>query len=344
MSAIPGNDRRVVLARRPSGEPVEADFRLEEAPAGTPGDGEVLLETLYLSLDPYMRGRMAEGPSYAQNVAVGEPMVGQGVARVLASGHPDYREGDLVLAPTGWRSRPLLAADDLMRRDPAMERPAYALGVLGMPGFTAYIGLLDIGEPKPGETVVVSAATGAVGSVVGQIAKLKGCRVVGVAGGEDKCRHAVDDLGFDACIDRRGGDLDARLAAACPDGIDIYFENVGGAVFAAVLPLLNVGARVPVCGLIAHYNTGFEGEGPDRSPRLMVNLVIKRIRMQGFLVFDHYGPRYDEFVATMNEWLRDGAIRYREDVADGLENAPQAFIGMLRGENVGKQVVRVAGD
>jgi NADPH-dependent curcumin reductase CurA len=225
-----------------------------------------------------------------------------------------------------------------------MSHPSYALGVLGMPGFTAYMGLLDIGQPKVGESVVVAAATGAVGSVVGQIAKLKGCRVVGIAGGADKCRAAVEELGFDACIDHHSPDLGALLAAACSQGIDVYFENVGGKVFDAVLPLLNTRARVPVCGLISQYNASALPAGPDRSPLLMGTLLTKRIRMQGFIIFDDYGHRYPEFAQAMGQWLASGQIKFREDVVDGLENAPQAFIGLLQGQNYGKLIVRVAHD
>jgi NADPH-dependent curcumin reductase CurA len=225
-----------------------------------------------------------------------------------------------------------------------MAHPSYALGVLGMPGFTAYMGLLDIGAPKAGETVVVAAATGAVGSVVGQIAKLKGCRVVGIAGGADKCRSAVQELGFDACVDHRSPNLAALLTAACPKGIDVYFENVGGKVFEAVLPLLNSAARVPVCGLIAHYNETALPEGPDRSPVLMRTLLTKRIRMQGFIIFDDYGHRYPEFAKDMSQWVGDGKIKVHEDFVDGLENAPLAFIGLLEGKNFGKLIVRVAQD
>ena len=337
-------NHRIVLNSRPVGAPTPENFRIEEAPIAAPATGEVLLRTLYLSLDPYMRGRMSDGPSYAAPVALGEVMVGGTVSRVESSNHPDFKPGDLVLGQSGWQSLALSDGNGLNKLDAAMTHPSLALGVLGMPGFTAYMGLLDIGQPKAGETVVVAAASGAVGSVVGQIAKLKGCHVVGIAGGADKCRYVVDELGFDACIDHRSPDLKQQLASACPKGIDVYFENVGGAVFDAVLPLLNTKARVPVCGLIAHYNDTTLPPGPDRLGLLTRTLLIKRIKMQGFIIFDDYAHRYGEFFAEMSQWLKDGKIKFREDVIDGLENAPQAFIGLLEGKNFGKLVVRVARD
>jgi hypothetical protein len=337
---VPETFRRIVLTQRPQGAPKPGDFRLEEAPIPTPGEGEVLLRTLYLSLDPYMRGRMSDAPSYAPPMAVGDVVVGGTVSRVEASRHPDYREGDLVVAYSGWQEYALSNGTGLTKLDSAMPHPSYALGVLGMPGFTAYMGLLDLGAPQPGETLVVAAATGAVGSVVGQIGKLKGCRVVGVAGGQEKCRYAVEELGFDACIDHRATDFPAQLAAACPAGIDVYFENVGGAVLEAVIPLLNLKARVPVCGLIAHYNDEALPSGPDHLPLLMSAVLRKRLKVQGFIVFD-YAPRYAEFISEMTPWVEQGKIKYREDVVEGLENAPTAFIGLLEGRNFGKLIVRV---
>ncbi len=344
MTQTATTNRQILLASRPVGAPTPSNFTLASTAVPVAGPGQVLLRTVYLSLDPYMRGRMSEAASYAASAALNAPMVGATVCRVAASQHPDFAEGDWVLAYTGWQDYALSDGTGLTKLDAAMARPSYALGVLGMPGFTAYMGLLDIGAPKAGETVVVAAATGAVGSVVGQIAKLKGCRVVGIAGGADKCRSAVQDLGFDACIDHHSPDLAAQLAAACPQGIDVYFENVGGKVFDAVLPLLNTGARVPVCGLIAHYNATALPDGPDRSPLLMRTLLTKRIRMQGFIIFDDYGHRYPEFAQDMVQWLASGQIKFREDMVDGLENAPQAFIGLLEGKNFGKLVVRVAND
>ena len=337
-------NRRIVLASRPVGAPTPDDFRLEESALPAQAAGQLLLRTLYLSLDPYMRGRMSDAPSYAAPVAVGEVMVGGTVSRVEASQHPDFQAGDLVLGQTGWQSHALSDGKGLTKLDAKMTQPSLALGVLGMPGFTATMGLLDIGQPKAGETVVVGAASGAVGAVVGQIAKLKGCRVVGIAGGADKCRYVVDELGFDDCLDHRAADLKQRLAAACPNGIDVYFESVGGAVFDAVLPLLNAKARIPVCGLIAHYNDTALPPGPDRLGLLTRTLLTKRIKMQGFIIFDDYADRYGEFFAQMSTWLKDGQIKYREDLVDGLENASQALIGLLEGKNFGKLVVRVAND
>ncbi|HEY5672082.1 MAG TPA: NADP-dependent oxidoreductase [Malonomonas sp.] len=337
-------NRKIVLNSRPVGAPTADNFRLEETAPPFPADGQVLLRILNLSLDPYMRGRMSDAASYAPPVPLGEVMVGGTVARVENSLHPDYRPGDLVLSYSGWQDYALSDGSDLTKLDRQMRHPSLALGILGMPGFTAYMGLLDIGQPRAGETVVVAAASGAVGSVVGQIAKLKGCRVVGIAGGAEKCRFVTEKLGFDACLDRRSGDLPKELAKACPKGIDVYFENVGGAVFDAVLSLLNVNARIPVCGLIAHYNDTSLPDGPDRLGLLTRTLLTRRIKMQGFIIFDDYGPRFDEFFSQMSTWVKGGKIRFREDLVDGLENAPQAFIGLLEGKNFGKLVIQVATD
>lgn len=342
MPQCPSLNRRIVLAERPRGAPTSASFRLEQAPVPTLSDGQVLLRTLYLSLDPYMRGRMSDAPSYAAPVALGAVMVGGTVGRVEASKHRDYGEGELLLAYSGWQDYAVSDGAGLTKLDPAMPRPSYALGVLGMPGLTAYGGLLDIGAPQAGETLVVGAATGAVGSVVGQMAKLKGCRVVGVAGGAEKCLYAVEELGFDTCLDHRRPELPQRLAEACPKGIDIYWENVGGAVFDAVLPLLNTKARIPVCGLIAHYNAERLPTGPDRVPLLLGAILRKRLKVQGFIVFSDYGHLYPRFISEMTAWVRQGKIKCREDVVDGLENAPEAFIGLLEGRNFGKLVVRVS--
>lgn len=340
MSDISFINRRIVLAAYPRGVPTAEHFRLETHPVPDPAEGQVLLRTIYLSLDPYMRNLMAEtGPGYAPPVALGGTMVGGTVSRVVASRHPGWRAGDLVLANAGWQDYALSDGSDLMPVGD-LAQPSLALGGLGMPGFTAYVGLLDIGQPRPGETVVVAAATGAVGAVVGQIAKLKGARVVGIAGGADKCRFAVEELGFDACIDRRDGHLGEKLAAACPDGTDVYFENVGGEVLDAVLPLLNVGARVPVCGFIAHYNDEATA-GPDRRPALLAAVLQKRVRVQGFIILDHYANRFEAFRREMGEWVADGKIRLREDRVEGLERAPEALAGLLQGRNFGKVVVRV---
>lgn len=307
-----------------------------------PADGQVLLRTLYLSLDPYMRNVMEEvAPVYAQSVPLGNTMVGGTVNRVIVSKHPSFREGELVLGNAGWQDFTLSDGSDLNSIGD-LTHPSHALGVLGMPSFTAYVGLLEVGQPQLGETVVVAAATGAVGSVVGQLAKIKGARVVGIAGGADKCRYAVEELGFDLCLDRRSLNLAEQLADACPKGIDVYFENVGGVVWDAVLPLLNIRARVPVIGVIAHYNEAESPQGPDRLPKTMSAVLQKRIRMEGVIILDHYAQRYEAFRRDMDEWVRTGRVKAREDVVDGLENAPAAFIGLLEGRNFGKLVVRVA--
>ena len=335
-------NRRIVLNARPRGAPTAEDFRFENDPVPKPESGQVLLRTLYLSLDPYMRGRMSDGPSYAAPVAIGDVMVGGTVSRVEVSKHGDFKVGELVLGYTGWQDYALSDGKGLTAISYEERHPSRALGVLGMPGFTAYMGLLDIGRPVAGETVVAAAASGAVGSVVGQIAKIKGCTVVGIAGGEDKCRYVIDELGFDFCVDHRADDLPGHLAAACPKGIDVYFENVGGAVFDAVLPLLNAKARVPVCGLIAAYNATELPPGPDRLGLLVGTLLRKRIRMQGFIVFDDYAPRWSEFAGAMGEWVQEGRVKVREDIVFGLENAPEAFIGLLQGKNFGKLVIQLA--
>jgi NADPH-dependent curcumin reductase len=337
-----GINRRIVLATRPQGLPRPENFRLEETPVPTPAAGQVLLRTRYLSLDPYMRNLMEEiGPGYAPSINLGEPMVGGTVNEVIRSQHPHFKAGDLVLGNAGWQDYSLSDGSDLQKTG-AIAEPSQALGGLGMPGFTAYVGLLDIGQPKAGETLVVAAATGAVGSIVGQIAKLKGLRVVGIAGGADKCRHATDVLGFDACIDRNDPAFAEKLTAACPQGIDIYFENVGGEIFTAIFPLLNHKARVPVCGLIAHYNDDELPSGPNLLPSLMTQVLRKRIRIEGFVILDHYADRFESFQRDMNEWVNSGKIKFQEDKVHGLENAPAAFIGLLQGKNLGKLLVEVA--
>lgn len=337
-------NRRIVLNSRPHGAPVATDFRLDHLEIPTPKAGEILLRTVYLSLDPYMRGRMSDAPSYAPPIAMGDVMVGGTVGRVMVSRHPDFSEGDWVLAYSGWQDYYVSDGNGLMRLGKELAHPSLALGVLGMPGFTAYMGLLDIGQPQAGETVVMAAATGAVGSAVGQIAKLKGCRVVGIAGGPVKCQAGVEMFGFDACIDHHAPDFPARLAQACPKGIDVYFESVGGKVFDAVLPLLNAKARVPVCGLIAHYNDTELPRGANRLPLLMQALLIRRIKAQGFIIFDDYGSHYNEFATAMGSWVKEGKVKYLEDIVDGLEEAPKAFIGLLTGKNFGKLVIRVGSD
>lgn len=344
MSQSAMQNRRWVLASRPHGAPTPENFRLEEQPIPEPEEGQVLLRTEWLSLDPYMRGRMSDAPSYSPPVEIGAVMVGGTVSRVERSNHPDFKPGEWVLGYSGWQTHALSDGKDLVKLGDNPAHPSWSLGILGMPGFTAYMGLLDIGQPKSGETLVVAAATGPVGATVGQIGKIKGCRVVGVAGSEEKCRHAVEVLGFDQCIDHHADDFAQQLADACPDGIDVYYENVGGKVFDAVLPLLNTSARVPICGLVSGYNATDLPDGPDRLPLLMGTLLKKRIRMQGFIIAQDYGDRIDEFQAQMGRWVQEGKIHYREQVTDGLENAPQALIGLLEGKNFGKVVIRVAAD
>ena len=326
------------------GAPSLSNFNFIESEKPTAKQGELLLRTVFLSLDPYMRGRMNDAKSYAEPVAIDEVMVGGTVCRVEESNHPDYSVGEWVVSFSGWQDYAISDGVDLLKLGQQPTQPSYALGVMGMPGLTAYMGLLDIGQPKAGETVVVAAATGAVGSLVGQIAKLKGCKVVGIAGGAEKCRSAVEDLGFDICLDHKSPDLAAQLEQACDSGIDVYFENVGGKVFDAVLPLLNACARIPLCGMISQYNATELPEGPDRMFSLMGNLLVKRIKMQGFIVFDDYGHRYNEFSQDMSQWLKDGKIKYREDLVEGLENTVESFIGLLEGKNFGKQVMRVGPD
>jgi hypothetical protein len=334
-------NRRIVLAARPKGAPTPANFRLEEAPVPALRDGQVLTRTLWASIDPYMRGRMNDGPSYAVPVAIGGVMGGDTVGRVVESRHPGFAPGDLVLGDGAWQDYAAEDGGKLIKLDPAMKRPSYSLGVLGMPGYTAWHGLLEIGRPQQGETVVVSAATGAVGAVVGQLAKRAGARAVGVAGGPQKCAWAMKTLGLDACLDHREADLPKRLAAACPDGIDVYFENVGGKVLDAVLPLLNKDSRVPVCGLISQYNMDRLPEGPDTRPRLLSTILTKRAKFQGYIISDHW-DRFPEFLKAMTPLVEAGAIKTREDVVEGLENTVPAFIGLLEGRNFGKLVVHVA--
>ena len=335
-------NRQIVLNTRPIGVPTTANFKLVEGMVPMPSDGQVLLRTLYLSLDPYMRGRMSDAESYAPSVALDAVMVGATVSIIETSLNADFKLGDLVLSANGWQDYALSDGKGLIKLDKKSKQPSLNLGILGMPGFTAYMGLLDIGQPKANETVVVAAASGAVGAVVGQIAKLKGCYVVGVAGGADKCRYVVDELGFDVCLNHHNEDFAQQLSNACSKGIDIYFESVGGKVFDAVLPLLNTKARIPVCGMIASYNNTSLPRGPDRLGLLESILLRKRIKMQGFIIFDDYASRYPEFVKQMSAWLQQGKIKFLEDITDGLENAPEAFIGMLKGKNFGKSIVRIS--
>ncbi len=329
-------NRQILLQSRPQGAPGLDNFELIETPIPEPGEGEVLMHTLYLSLDPYMRGRMSAAKSYAKPATIGQPMVGGTVGEIVKSRNPKYAAGDIVLGYGGWQEYALSNGAGLRKLDPKAAPVSTALGVLGMPGMTAYVGLTEIGQPKPGETVVVAAASGAVGSVVGQIAKIKGARAIGIAGGAEKCRFVAQELGFDACVDHRAPDLAQQLEAACPKGIDVYFENVGGAVQQAAWPLLNDFARVPVCGLIAQYNATNPMPGPD-----MFSVLRKRLLLRGFIVSD-FAAKQGDFLRDVGEWVRTGRLKYREDIVDGLEHAPASFLGLLAGKNFGKMLVRVA--
>jgi len=339
---MPQTGKRVVLASRPVGEPKTSDFRIEDYAIPTPGDGEVLLRTIWLSLDPYMRGRMSDGPSYAAPVPINGVMEGEGVSEVMASNNPKFAKGDIVAIRSGWQSHALSDGKGLRKVDPKLGSISTAVGVLGMPGMTAYTGLLEIGKPKAGETVVVAAASGAVGSAVGQIARIKGARAVGIAGGKDKCDYVKNELGFDECVDHRDPNLAAKLKAACPNGIDVYFENVGGAVFEAVFPLLNPFARMPVCGLIAQYNDT-QATVPNWAAAMMRNVLTKRLNIRGFIVSD-FAAMHGDFLRDMSQWVREGKVKHREFITEGLENAPSAFMGLLKGANFGKQLVRVGPD
>jgi NADPH-dependent curcumin reductase CurA len=334
-------NRRIVLAARPSGAPTAGSFRLEQRPVPELADGQVLLRTVYLSLDPYMRGRMSDAPSYAPPVAIDDVMVGATVSRIEESRHGAFAIGDLVLSFSGWQELAVTSGGAIMKLDARIPKPTYALGVLGMPGFTAYVGLLDIGNPQPGETVVVAAATGAVGAVVGQLAAIRGARAVGIAGGPEKCAFAREVFGFDACIDHRDPKFGEKLADACPKGVDVYFENVGGRVLEAVLPRLNDFARIPVCGVISRYNAEGPAPGPDRTDELLMAVVRKRLRLQGFIILDH-DARRPQFFADMLTWVRDGRVKTREDIVSGLENAPGALLRLLGGKNFGKVIVQVS--
>ncbi len=333
-------NRRVLLKSRPQGEPTPANFDVVDAPLPEPKDGEYLSRTIWLSLDPYMRGRMSEAKGYAANLNLGDAMVGGTVGQVVASRNPKFKEGDFVVEYSGWQSHAVSTGAMSMKLDPKVAPLSTALSVLGMPGQTAWWGLMKIGTPKAGETVVVSAASGAVGSVVGQLAKLQGCRAVGIAGGQDKCDYVVKELGFDACVDYKaaGANLFKAIREACPKGIDVYFENVGGAVQAAVLPQLNDFARVPLCGLISQYNEMQMNPGPDW--RL---LLVKRALVKGFIVSDHFADMQG-FWQDVPAAVKAGKIKYREDIVKGLDKAPEAFIGLLKGRNFGKLLVQVSDD
>ncbi len=341
--------KRVVLAARPDGAPTPENFRLEDAQMPEPGPGEFLVRVLWLSLDPYMRGRMDESKSYAKPVPIGGTMEGGTVGQVVASNNDRFASGDFVLTHSGWCSHAVSDGKGVRKLDPDMAPIQTALGVLGMPGMTAYVGLHEHGRPKAGETLVVGAASGAVGSVVGQLAKIAGLRAVGVAGGAEKCAYVVDELGFDACIDHRAAPdadaLRAQLAEACPDGVDIYYENVGGKTLEAVIGLMNQFGRIPVCGTIAWYDLGGLGagavEGPNTLPRVWRSILVNRLSVRGFIVWDH-ADRFKEFLTEVSGHIREGRLKYRETVTEGLENAPEAFLSLLKGGNFGKQLVKVA--
>ena len=337
--------QRVTLASRPSGAPVAANFKLETAPVPSPGNGEVLVRVHYMSLDPYMRGRMDDAKSYAAPVPIGGTMEAGGVGEVIASNSPAFQPGDIAFGMFGWASHGCLPAVELRKLDPAHGPITAALGVLGMPGFTGWYGLTEFGRPKSGETLVVAAATGPVGSMVGQVARLAGLRTVGIAGGAEKCALAQEKFGFDACVDHRAHDTAADLRRAvgdaCPDGIDIYFENVGGKEFEAVLPLMNTFGRIPVCGMIAGYNLGgVVPPGPDRLPMLWRSVLIKHLSINGFIISNHF-DLYPKFLGLIGPKVASGEIAYLEDIAEGLENAPAAFIRLLTGGNMGKQIVKL---
>jgi NADPH-dependent curcumin reductase CurA len=331
-------NRQITLAARPVGFPKVSDFHLVYSPVPSPSAGEVLVRSVYLSLDPYMRGRMSDADSYARPVAIGELMIGGAVAIVVESAHPEFRSGDAVEGMLGWQEYAVAQGHELRKIDPSLAPISTALGVLGMPGLTAFFGLVDLCDPQPGETVVVSGAAGAVGMLVGQIAKVKGCRVVGVAGSDAKISWLLDELHFDAALNyKTAEDFDGKLKELCPDGIDVYFDNVGGAITDAVVRLLNAKARISVCGQSSQYNL----ETPEVGPRWLLQLIVKQANVQGFLV-SGYAERFPEGFAQLAIWLKQGKLKYREEVAQGIEAAPQAFIGMLQGKNQGKQLVRLS--
>ena len=334
-------NRQIILKSRPKGAPTKDTLEMITSDIPTAGEGQMLLRTEFLSLDPYMRGRMSDAPSYAAPVEIGGVMVGGTVGQVVTSHLDGFKPGDFVMAYSGWQDYALSNGVGVANLGQSPAHPSWALGVLGMPGFTAWAGLTKIGAPKAGETIVVASATGPVGATVGQIGKILGCRVVGIAGGAEKCAYAVADFGFDACIDHKAADFDEQLKAATPDGIDVYFENVGGMVLDAVIPQLNPNARVPVCGLISQYNATGLPAGPDRMNWLMGQILRKKIKFQGFIIFDDFGHLYPEFAAQMAAWVEAGKVKYVEEIIDGLEAAPAAFIGLLNGENFGKRVIRV---
>ena len=330
--------REVRLAARPQGWPKASDFELAEVPLAEPGPGEVLVRNVWMSVDPYMRGRMNDAKSYVAPFRVGEALEGGAIGRVVASRHPGFAEGDAVSSMLGWREHFVSDGSGLAKVDARRAPLSAYLGALGMPGMTAWVGMLDIGKPREGETVFVSGAAGAVGSAAGQIAKLKGARVVGSAGSPDKVAHLTDDLGFDAAFDYKAVDLDEALAGAAPAGVDVYFDNVGGEHLRAALARVNPFARIPLCGMISVYND----ETPPPGPNNLATMVRNRVTMQGFIVSDHFA-RMPEFHEEMGAWVAEGKVKYRETVLEGIEKAPEAFLGLLGGENVGKMLVRLHG-
>ena len=330
-------NRQVLLKRRPTGAPTTADFDIADGPIPDPGDEEVLVRGIYLSLDPYMRGRISGARSYAKPVDIGAVMEGRVVGQVVRSRDPGFREGDYVYGGYGWQLYSAASAKDLIKLDPKEAPLSTALGVLGMPGLTAYVGLSEIGRPQRGETVVVSAASGAVGAVAGQLAKRAGAQIVGIAGGADKCRYVEGELGFDAAIDHRG-DLGAALDRACPQGIDVYFENVGGAVQQAVFPRLNDFGRMVMCGMVSEYNDVEPRPGPN-----LMSVVRKRLKIQGFIVSDEW-QRFGEYRAMAAPLVHNGELKYREDIVEGLDRAPEAFVGLLNGRNFGKLLIELGDD
>ena len=338
-------NRRVLLKHRPVGDPKPSDFVIVDAPVPQPQDGQILVRTIWLSLDPYMRGRMNDMKSYVSPVELGQPMVGGTVGEVVESRDAAFGPGELVLTYGGWQAYHVATSAGARvgpfgptKLDPKAAPISTALGILGMPGMTAYVGLYDLGQPKPGETVVVSAAAGAVGSVVGQLAKIRGCRAVGIASSKEKCDYVLRELGFDVCVSYRVPDLAAVLRDVCPNGIDVYFDNVGGDVLKAVLRVVNPFARIPLCGIISQYNATELPPGPNLGP-----VLVNRVTIRGFIVSDHV-DRMPQFLADCSRWLREGRLKYREDVVEGLDRAPEAFIGLLRGRNLGKLLVKVGPD
>lgn len=332
-------NKQIVLAARPVGFPKDSDFKLVESPIPNASDGQILVQSIFVSVDPYMRGRMNDVKSYAPPVAIGGVMGGGAVGKVIQSNNAAFNEGDIVEGMFGWQEYAVSNGQGVRKIDPSLAPISTALGILGMPGLTAYFGLLEIGKPQPGETVVVSGAAGAVGSIVGQIAKIKGCRAVGIAGADDKVAYLTGELGFDAAFNYKAvDDYYAKLKELCPNGIDVYFDNVGGAITDAVFRLINTKARISICGQISQYNL----EKVELAPRLILtSLLVKQARAEGFLVFQ-FADKYPEALGQMAQWLNEGKLKYAEDIEEGIENTPGAFLAMLKGRNTGKQLVKVA--